>query len=179
MKLALTHWKKLENPDYIGAYAFQPGEEKTVTIQRVQREMVNGPDGKREECTVLHFRENEKPLILNATNGKMVAKMAGTPYIEQWSGIRIAIGVEKVRAFGDYVDAVRVKNKKLPQIKLTGSEEPVIACEDCGKPIKASGKMTAAQVAALGREKYGAAVCVECGQKRRAESEAKDESAAE
>lgn len=23
-----THWKKYTNPDYLGAYAFQPGEEK-------------------------------------------------------------------------------------------------------------------------------------------------------
>ena len=57
--MALTHWKKLDNPDYIGAYAFQPGEKKTVTIDRIRREMVNGPDGKREECTVVHFREKE------------------------------------------------------------------------------------------------------------------------
>lgn len=164
--MALTHWKKLENPDYIGAYAFQPGEEKTVTIQRVQREMVNGPDGKREECTVLHFREAEKPMILNATNGKMVAKLAGTPYIEQWVGVRIAIGVEKVRAFGDFVDAVRVKNKKLQQIKDVASEA-TIPCEDCGNPIQPSGKMSAAQVAALGKEKFGAMVCAACGAKRK------------
>lgn len=174
--MALTHWKKLENPDYIGAYAFQPGEEKTVTIQRVQREMVNGPDGKREECTVLHFRENEKPLILNATNGKMVAKLAGTPYIEQWAGVRIALGVEKVRAFGDFVDAVRVKNKKLPQIK-DAMVEPVLLCEDCKQPIKPSGKLTADRLAALGREKFGVQVCAECGAKRKAESEAKNEPA--
>jgi hypothetical protein len=173
--VTFTHWKKLENPDYIGSYAFQPGEEKIVTIQRVQREMVNGPDGKREECTVLHFREAEKPMILNATNGKMVAKMAGTPYIEQWVGVRIAIGVEKVRAFGDYVDAVRVKNKKLPQIKTAA--EPEILCEDCGQPIKAAGKMAPAQVAALGKEKFGAAVCATCGAKRKAAAEVKPDEA--
>lgn len=174
--MALTHWKKLENPDYIGAYAFQPGEEKTVTIQRVQREMVTGPDGKKEECTVLHFREKDKPMILNATNGKMVAKLAGTPYIEQWTGIRIVIGVEKVKAFGDFVDAVRVKNKKLPQIKDV-PDAPVLICEDCKQPIKPSGKLSAAQLAALGKEKFGAQVCAECGAKRKAESEAKNEPA--
>jgi hypothetical protein len=170
--MAFTHWKSLENNDYIGAYAFQPGEEKIVTIQRVQREMVNGPDGKREECTVLHFREKEKPLILNATNGKMVAKLAGTPYIEQWSGVRIALAVEKVRAFGDVVDAVRVQKKVLPQVKQ--ATEPEIKCADCGKPIAPVGKMTAAQVAALGKEKFGAAVCAECGAKRKAAAEVKD-----
>lgn len=25
----LTHWKKLTNPDYLGAYALQPGEDLT------------------------------------------------------------------------------------------------------------------------------------------------------
>ena len=73
--MTYTHWKKLENPDYIGAYAFQPNEEKVVTIKTVKREMITGADGKREECTVVHFVENEKPLILNATNGKKNANI--------------------------------------------------------------------------------------------------------
>ena len=67
-----THWKKLNNPDYLGAYAFNPGEEKTVTISAIKREIVTGPDGKKEECTVVSFAGNTKPLILNATNAKMV-----------------------------------------------------------------------------------------------------------
>lgn len=25
--MSKTHWKKLTNPDYLGAYAFDPGEE--------------------------------------------------------------------------------------------------------------------------------------------------------
>ena len=47
--MPLTHWKKLDNPDYIGAYAFQPGEEKTLTIKNVRREVVVGAEGKKEE----------------------------------------------------------------------------------------------------------------------------------
>ena len=42
-----THWKKLTNPLYIGAYDFAPGEERTLTIKSVKREMVVGPDGKK------------------------------------------------------------------------------------------------------------------------------------
>ena len=35
--------------------------------------MVTGPDGKKEECTVVHFAEKEiKPLILNTTNAKTI-----------------------------------------------------------------------------------------------------------
>ena len=88
----LTHWKKLENPDYIGAYAFQPGEKKVVTIASVSREMITGTEGKKSEETVVRFRENEKPMILNVTNAKQISKHAGSPFIEQWQGVRIILG---------------------------------------------------------------------------------------
>lgn len=157
----LTHWKKLDNPDYIGAYAFQPNEEKTLTIKMVRREVVTGAEGKKEECTVVHFHEPEKPLILNATNGKMIAKQAGTPYIEQWAGVRIILVVERVKAFGDIVDAVRVSKKRPAPVSAAK-----IICEDCGKEIAAYGKMTAQAVAEYTAGKFGARVCMACGQKR-------------
>lgn len=158
--MTYTHWKKLENPDYIGAYAFQPNEEKIVTIKTVKREMITGADGKREECTVVHFAENEKPLILNATNGKMIAKMAETPYIEQWTGVRIALVVRDVKAFGDVVPAVRVAQKRL------GRVETAQKCSDCGKPIVAWGNMNPSQVAASTAKRFKVPLCMACGQKR-------------
>ena len=72
--MSKTHWKKWNNPDYLGSYAFQPGEEKTVTIKEVKREMVQNQSGK-EECTVAHFVEDVKPLILNTTNCKTISKV--------------------------------------------------------------------------------------------------------
>lgn len=164
----LTHWKKLDNPDYIGAYAFQPNEEKVVTIKHVRREMVTGAEGKREECTVVYFMENEKPLILNATNGKTIQKIAGTGYIEQWEGVRIILKVETVRAFGDVVDAVRVSKKKPPQV--TAPAAPM--CNDCRQPITGYGKQNAQEFAAYTKSVFGAPVCYACGQKRKAQMEA-------
>lgn len=168
----LTHWKMLDNPDYIGAYAFQPGEEKIVTISRVQRAMVPGPDGKREECTIVHFVEKEKPLILNATNGKMIEKLSGTGYIEQWAGVRIKLVVEKVKAFGDVVAAVRVKNEKLQQIQQQPEIPP---CADCGCKIEGAGKASAAAIAAGSKKKFGVPLCAACGAKRREAMEAEKE----
>lgn len=162
--MALTHWKKLENPDYIGAYAFQPGEKKTVTISRVEREQIIGVEGKKSEETVVHFVEAEKPLILNVTNAKMISKHAGTPYIEQWSGIRIVLGVEKVKAFGDVVDAVRVQKTKPPQPER--EEAPVPPCADCGGVIEGTDKVSARTVVSAGMKKYGAPLCVQCALKR-------------
>lgn len=82
----LTHWRRLINPDYFGSYLFQPKEEKTLTINTVGREIVIGADGKKEECTVVHWMESEKPFILNSTNGKTISKVLGTPYTEEWKG---------------------------------------------------------------------------------------------
>lgn len=105
-----THWKKLTNPDYIGSYALDPGEERSVTILSVARETVTGADGKKEECTVAKL-EGNKPFILNSTNQKLITKALGSPYIEDWRGRSITIYSAKVRAFGETVEALRVKDK--------------------------------------------------------------------
>jgi hypothetical protein len=55
----------------------------------------------------------KKPMILNKTNCKIIAKIHDTPYIEQWAGKSILIYAAKVKAFGEMVDALRVKNQKV------------------------------------------------------------------
>ena len=49
--MAQTHWKKLINPDYIGAYALDPGKDLTVQISQVRREMVTPCSGPFSEPT--------------------------------------------------------------------------------------------------------------------------------
>ena len=60
----LTHWKKLINPDYLGAYSLDGMKELNVTIEKVVREMVTGTGGKKEECTVAYLK-NQKPFIVS------------------------------------------------------------------------------------------------------------------
>jgi len=116
----LTHWKKLTNPDYIGAYSLQPGEERTVQIVSVERRQITGADGKKEECTVAVLK-GEKPMILNSTNAKTLSKVYGTPYIEQWAGKSVIIYAAKIKAFGEEMDALRIKPTKPPLPELTPS----------------------------------------------------------
>ena len=113
----LTHWKILTNPDYIGAYSLQPGEERIVQIISVGRKMVKGTDGKETECTVA-FLKNEKPFILNKTNCKTLTKVAGSPFIENWQNLKVTIYVDAVKAFGDVVDALRIRPVKPMKPKL-------------------------------------------------------------
>ncbi|MBQ2443125.1 MAG: hypothetical protein II498_07235, partial [Ruminococcus sp.] len=93
-------------------------------------------------------------MILNSTNMKTITKLFGTPYIEDWSGRRIQIGIEKVKAFGDVVDALRVR-KFIPA-------ENVPKCESCGGEIQPRGNNSAEQIAAYTKKKYGQALCSTC-----------------
>ena len=163
-----THWKKLTNPNYLGAYAFEQGEEKTGTIDHVVSESVMNADGKSEECIVAHFKEKDlKPLILNKTNCKTISKLYNTPYIENWAGKKITLCVKQVKAFGDITDAVRVKNK------VTETKTQDIKCESCGKVIKGMGQYGPEFVANKNKERYGKCLCIECGKKAQAELDKK------
>lgn len=124
----LTHWKKLTNPDYLGSYDFAQGEERIVTIKEVKREMITGDGGKKEECTVIHFVENYKPMIANATNQKAITKLFETPYIEEWVGKSFKLVVVKVKAFGEVVDALRIKSEKVVKPLLTVGTPNFEAC---------------------------------------------------
>lgn len=117
-----THWKKLDNPNYLGAYSLMDGETKeiTVTIEIVKNEEVKNERGS-ENCRVVYFKEKKvgnidmKPMILNTTNSKLIEKIHQTPYIEDWKGKQITIYVAKIKAFGDMLDALRIR-EKLPTL---------------------------------------------------------------
>lgn len=154
----MTHWKKLTNPNYLGAYSIEDGKDLVLTIGTVANETVVGTDGKKEECTVCHFLERGvKPMILNATNMKMITKLLKTPYIEQWHGHKVQIGTEKVKAFGEIVEALRVRDK-LPVER----KEPLPKCEKCGGDITAAYGMTPEQLAAYTEKGYGMKLCAKC-----------------
>jgi hypothetical protein len=113
-----THWKQNFNYRYTGAYELKPGETKTVTINRTCTEEVMNTNGKKELCFVAYFTGNEKPMVLNKTNCKTIEKMYG-PFVEKWIGRSIILESKKVKAFGETVDALRVKHS-VP--KQTGAD---------------------------------------------------------
>jgi hypothetical protein len=118
-----THWKKLVNPDYLGAYSLQPGEVKTLTIAKVSLQKVIGTGGKKQDCMVVQWQEKEKPMILNRINAKMITKIYGTPHIEDWAGKKVRVYAELVDAFGEQVEALRIKYEQV-QLPVLTKEMP-------------------------------------------------------
>lgn len=108
-----THWRQLINPDYIGAYSLPNGNDLTVKIIEVKKQMVTGMGGRKEECTVATL-ENNKPIILNATNSRMIQNLYDTPYIEDWKGKEITLYAAKTKLRGEDVECLRIR----PKIKI-------------------------------------------------------------
>lgn len=155
-----THWKSLQDNNYIGAYSLEPNEDRILTIKIVKRETVTGVNGKKEDCTVAHFTEKEKPMILNRTNQKTIQKIYKTPYIEDWAGRKIQIYADMVKFGGELVEALRIR-PFIPKQTDLPADKP-IPCADCGQVIAAFGGMTAPQMAKYTYDKYGKSLCSEC-----------------
>ena len=154
-----THWKQLMNPDYLGAYALTHGKDLIVTIKSVGQEDVYNPSSNsKETCTVVRFTDgNIKPMIVNATNAKTIAKLFDTPYIEDWVGKSISLYIAKVKAFGDVVEALRVRSKA-PTVEK-------IVCADCGKDILSAAGKTPRELADISMKNTGRELCLPCMQK--------------
>lgn len=104
-----THWKKNFNYNYLGSYSLPVGKELVVTIKKTMIDKVKDEKGKEKDCFVCYFDESDKPMILNKTNCKRIGKLYGD-FIEEWPGKKIQLFSTKVSAFGDEVDALRVRD---------------------------------------------------------------------
>ena len=93
-------------------------------------------------------------MILNATNCKMISKIYDTPYIEDWVGKWISIYIAKVKAFGEVVEALRIRNR------IPTTEK--FYCEDCQKEIVGQSGRTAAELAEIAIRNVGRKLCVDC-----------------
>lgn len=100
------------NSNYIGGWTFADGD-KVLTIKDVMVQNVkNEKNQNGEDKMVVIFEELDKPMVLNSTNNETISRVIGSPNFEDWVGHRVKIGTEKVRAFGDVWDAVRVRDEK-------------------------------------------------------------------
>jgi len=124
-----THWKKLVNPNYMGAYSMpSDGSDVILTIDRVVNEPIKGEKGREDHVLVCYFKEktfswsNEpsKPMILNRTNSKTITNIYKTPYIEDWIGKKIQVFTDVVDMKGDKVDGLRIR------LKVPTTEKPTL-----------------------------------------------------
>jgi len=174
-----THWRKILESPYLAGAELDDGNGKfqpiVLTIKSAGDEMVREiGTNKEEKCLVIHWQENRKPMICNVTNAKAIEKATGTAYVQEWAGHKIKIGTEKVKAFGEIWDALRVKPYKVEQApqELSAAQPEAIICTDCKKPISDYNGAPARNIAVNTHAKYGRALCFDCAQIAKAALEA-------
>ena len=150
-------YRKFMDKNYLGSWDVPEGEDLILTIDQAHQDDVKNERGSEKKLTI-HFVEDYKPMILNATNSKAISAAYGSSKVEDWAGKKVAIYTTKVTAFGGTTDALRIRD--YPP-KVTEA-----VCEECGqviKPVKHGGKdYTVNKIVQLSKGKYGKAMCWDC-----------------
>ena len=156
-----TPWKKIvSDPDYLGEADFNEGEEKIVTIDRVKSGVGIKTAKGTETKSVMYFKERIKPMVLNVARSKAITKVAESKFVEDWSGVQIALYIDdNVSAFGEIVSAVRVRDRK-PIVRKA------VKCADCCNDIQGAMGKGADYIAAYTKKKFDVCLCFDCTQKR-------------
>ena len=155
-------YRKYLDKNYLGAWDVPDDGDLILTIDHAERNEVQNERGK-ETKTVLYFKEDYKPMILNKVNPDSISKALGSTKLEDWEGKRIAIFSEKVNAFGGVKDALRVRPYP--------PKETDVFCEDCGQKIAVHGSYSVNKIVTMSRAKYGADLCWDCAMKRKEASD--------
>ena len=172
-----THWKKWVDTNYLGSWNITNGK-LVLQIASVKKERIfNQNKNAEESCVVAYFTDaNYKPMILNKTNCKTLQKLTGSPYVENWN-VPVEIKAEKVKAFGELVDALRIsktapqKTAQTPTAPPPRAESEQLKCEDCAGTITEYGGYKPEQIALSTKGKYGKSLCWECAAKAKAAKE--------
>ena len=103
----MPHYKSFFDRDYIYAFDLN-GKEHTVTIDRVTAGELTSVGGRKTKKPLLYFKGRNKPLALNSTNAKIIAKMYGTD-VNGWTEKGIIIYPTITQMAGEDVDCIRVR----------------------------------------------------------------------
>ena len=100
----LKHYRYGGNITHIGVEALPAGRDITVIVDRiayVNNELING---KKQDAWICWFKKNDYfklPMVLNSTNRKRLAKLAGTDYLETVKDLPVILTKEMDRIPGE------------------------------------------------------------------------------
>lgn len=116
MKETKTHYRKVFKSDHLGVADLEEyleeGRSLVFNIKEVKQEINVSVAGRKGNHNIAYFYENIKPLVLNATNSKIVKSFnKNSPFVEDWSDTKLELYIqENVKAVtGGTTDGVRIK----------------------------------------------------------------------
>lgn len=157
------NYKQHMDKPWLGEWDLPENDDMTVEIDYVDKEAVKTDQGTESKMTI-HLKGGLKPMICNITNGESIATALGTPLVENWSGRKIQLYRDSVRAFGKTTLAIRVR--PFPP------KEEVYKCMDCGCTITQVAQFTPRTIAERSQAAYGRILCMDCSKKAKEALEA-------
>lgn len=143
-----THYRKVFKSDHLGVADLEDfieeGKKLIFNIKEVKQEIGVVVAGRKGNHNIAYFKESIKPLVLNATNSKVVKSFnfipktkKPSPFVEDWSNTIIELYIDaNVKMKGEIVGGVRIRPKQpitvLPTLTPDHSrwEEAKLAVKD-------------------------------------------------
>lgn len=117
------HYRNVFKSDHLGSAdledLIEQGSNLIFTISHAKQELGAKVAGKKMDANVVYFKENIKPMVVNATNGKIIKSFTGSSFVEDWNNVVVELYIdENVRAVsGGTTQGVRIRPIQ-PQIKV-------------------------------------------------------------
>ena len=108
-----THYRKVFKSDHLGVADLEDLQETSTplnfTIKHVKQEYNVAVAGRKGNFNIAYFVEAIKPLVLNATNSKVMKKITGSAFVEDWCDVFITLYIDAgAKLKGEVVGGVRI-----------------------------------------------------------------------
>lgn len=123
MSTEKNHYRKVFKSDYLGVADIEDfieqGRPLIFTVKETKQFLMDPSiknsgivvAGKRISCNIAYFVEPIKPMVLNATNSKIMQSFhpEKSPMVEDWKNVTIELNVEKTKFKGEEVNGLRIR----------------------------------------------------------------------
>jgi hypothetical protein len=114
METKKHHYRNVFKSDHLGSADLEDlienGTPLIFTITHAKQELGVKVAGKKIDANIVYFKENIKPMVINATNGKILKKFTGSSFVEDWNNVAVELYIdENVKAVtGGTTQGVRI-----------------------------------------------------------------------
>jgi len=110
-----THYRRVFKSDHLGVAdleeMLEEGKKLIFTVKEVKQEYNTKVAGRKIDANIAYFVEPIKPMVLNATNSKVMKSFAtdGSPFVEDWANKLIELYIDpSVRMKGEVVGGIKI-----------------------------------------------------------------------
>ena len=97
--MSKTHYRNVFKSDHLSSYDLEDfieqGRPLEFTIKHVEQKLKTKVAGRSVDANIAFFVEPVKPMVLNAGNSKIIAKMAGSNFGQDWKNIPVELYIQK------------------------------------------------------------------------------------